>query len=152
MYKVSMKLIQPKTDSNKRDEFFSLIKTSKTMDDIIAYLLASLKTERIPTDVNKIHSAFFKLKQHFPELFDNLTFSKGDLYPYSKELERILFRFQQSNILGTINPTFEAYIISNKSKEVIQNYYKDKYSDEEKRILLDITEQIEKEGLLSFSS
>ncbi|MHA1483601.1 MAG: hypothetical protein ACTSQA_09260, partial [Candidatus Heimdallarchaeaceae archaeon] len=71
------------------------------------------------------------------------VFSRGDLYPYSKELERILFRLQQSKILGTINPSYENYILTNESKEVVVEHLTNKFSECDRELLLEMSKKLE---------
>jgi len=134
-------------DDKKRQEISQSIKSHRALDDIIAYLFALLQSERIPTDENKIHNAIFELKKEYPDFFEDFVFSRGDVYPHSKDLERILFRFQQSNILGTMNPTFEIYIFPNKSKKVVLEHLSNKFSHKEKETLLKMSRKLE--GLLT---
>ena len=136
MYKISDNLISQKMDEKRREEMWQAIREYRSPDSIIAYLFASLDREQIPTAEKKLHSAISELKKGYKtDLFENFTFSRGDIYPFSKELERVLFRFQQSSILGTINPTMEYYKFSSESKEIVKRHYSDKFSGEEKKLL-----------------
>jgi predicted translin family RNA/ssDNA-binding protein len=86
----------------KKRKVASTAQTSHTKwyaDDVIAVLLASLDTVRITTNVSKIHKAVFELKRKYPEFFEDLIFSGNETHPFSKELETILFRFYQTNVL-----------------------------------------------------
>ena len=136
MYKISDSFISQKMGEVRRGRILKDIRDYRSPDSIIAYLFASLKMEEIPTAENKLHSAIETLKREFQtDLLENFTFSRGDIYPFSKELERVLFRFQQSSILGTINPTMEYYIFPSKSKEIIKHHYSDRFSEEERNLL-----------------
>ena len=143
MYKISAKLIPPKLDDETRKKISESIKKYRSSDSLIAYLFALQKNEWLPTEDKKIHTALFKLQKEYPDLFGEFIFSRGDLYPFSKELEEILFRLQQSGVLGTINPGFEKYILPNKSKKVILESLSEKLSKEEKEKLEQMTNKFE---------
>jgi hypothetical protein len=96
------------------------IKKYITADDIIACILSFIKEEKIPLDSQKIHSTFYSLKKQFPDLLNEFSFSENDVYPYSKLLERVLFRLQNSDLISTINPEFRVCIITKESKQFIQ--------------------------------
>jgi len=147
MYKISTKLLPSKMEEKKRYEISESIKSYRALDDIIAYLFASVGSEILPTDENKIHTAISKLKESYPDFFSEFVFSRGDIYPYSKELERILFRLQQSNILGTINPSFENYILKKESKKVVLDHLTEKLSCDDRKLLDGMREKLE--GFLS---
>lgn len=87
------------------------------------------------------------MKESYPDFFSDFVFSRGDIYPYSKELERILFRLQQSNILGTINPSFENYILKKESKKVVLKHLTEKLSSDDRKLLDEMNEKLE--GFLS---
>lgn len=143
MYKISTELIPSKMERKRKDEISESIRSYKASDDIIAFLFASLKSETLPTNENKIHTAISKLKESYPDFFSEFVFSRGDLYPYSKELERILFRLQQSKILGTINPSYEDFILTNESKEVVVEHLTNKFSKRDRELLLEMSKKLE---------
>lgn len=143
MYKISTKLIPSKMDDKRREKILKEIKSYRAPDAIIAYLFALLETEILPTDDNVLHTAISKLKEEYPDFFEDFIFSRGDIYPFSKELERILFRFQQSGILGAMNPTLEFFIFPEKSKKIVLEHLSDKFSQEEKKVLSEASKKLE---------
>lgn len=92
------------------------IKSYRSSSDIIAYIFSLLDSENLPADDKRMHTAMFKLKQEYPDFLKDFIFSRGDVYPFSKELERVLFGFQQSGVLGTINPTLKFFTFPKKLK------------------------------------
>lgn len=119
-------------EPKRKAEISEAIRNYRSPDSIIAYLFSSLENEKIPTDEGKLHSSIFELKKEYPDFFEDFTFSQGNIYPFSKELERVLFRFQQSLILGTINPTMEFFTFSDKSKKIVKQHYSDKFNGDER--------------------
>jgi hypothetical protein len=60
------------------------------------------------------------VKKKFPELLDEVLFSTKDVYPYSRELEKVLFRLGASDLISWLNPDFKVLRISEKSKNFIR--------------------------------
>ena len=143
MYKVPLQLIRKREGSsiNPRTKWCS--------DDVIAIMLASLKTDYITTNESKIHGAVFELKEKYPDFFNDLIFSGTKTHPFSKELERILFRFYQSNILSTLNPSFDVYFIDEPKKKYIIQHLKGRFSAIETDKINKMSALIESEKLLS---
>lgn len=117
-------------------------------EDVVAFILASLKEQYITTNESKIHGAIFKLKQKYPNFFKDLIFSGTEDHPFSKDLERILFRFYQSNVISTLNPNFEVYLIDDSKKERIKTHLKSRFSPKETKKLDAMSEMIESEKLM----
>lgn len=130
-------------DDKKREEISRRIKSYRSPDAVIAYLFALLESDVLPTNDKIIHTAIFELKKEYPDFFRDFVFSRGDIYPFSKELERVLFRLQQSRILGTINPTFEFFVFPKKSKEIVLEHFSSKFSHEEKETLSKMSKGLE---------
>jgi hypothetical protein len=143
VYKISTKLKPEKMSDERKKEISDAIRSYCAPDDIIAYLFAHLKSEKLPADDETIHTAISKLKQEYPDFFTEFVFSRGDIYPFSKQLERVLFRFQQSGVLGTINPTMKFFIFPEKSKKVVLEHISKKFNEKEKNILLEMSEKLE---------
>lgn len=143
MYQISTNLISEKLGAERKNELLQSIKTRRTQDDIIAIILALQKEDTFPTNDMKIHSAFHQLKMEYPDFFQDLLFSCGDIYPFSKELERILLRFQQSGIIGSINPSYKKYTLPDAEKKtVIIQHIGNKFSEPEKAQLKLISDKL----------
>lgn len=76
--------------------------------------------ENIPLNIKKIHTAMYEIKKKFPDMLEEFSFSVNDIYPFSRLLERIFFRLQNSSLISTVNPDFKECIVRNQSKEYIQ--------------------------------
>lgn len=104
-------------------------KSKKTsMDDIILFAFAN-----IDEDVNvfdgskeKLNNLFINLKMKFPEYFGDLQFMNCEDYPFSKDLERIFSRFQQSQAISIKNPLYKRFEMNNKTKKEIKRYFSEK--------------------------
>jgi hypothetical protein len=103
----------------RRREIINRIRNCITVDDVIAAVFSFLRKEEIPLDTQKIHSAFFEIKKKYPGLLNEVIFSANDVYPYSRELEKALFRLGASELISWINPDFKVLKISEKSKKFI---------------------------------
>lgn len=115
----------------------------RSVNDVITYLLALLKKQKMTADDQTIHCAFYRLREDHPELLKDLTFTRGDLFPFSNELQRSLFNLQSSGIMEAINPVYEVYRIPKKFKEGIKSHLSDIFSDSEKEELLQMSKELE---------
>ncbi len=70
-----------------------------TADDIIEGVLLLTERRDFPGDLSNFHSMFYEIKNKFPSLLEEFVFSTNDLYPYSKLLERVLFRLFGSEVI-----------------------------------------------------
>jgi|Deesub1362B_J571_1020462.scaffolds.fasta_scaffold03345_3 hypothetical protein len=134
----------PKKDrlgEEKKRNILKELRLRRTPDDVIAAMLSFLETEEIPADYEKIHSAINYLKNDYPELLGEFVFSKGDIYPFSKLLERVLFRLQNGGIISTVNPDFKRCIIPANSRNYIRRNILPLFSDEEKRKLKEMSKK-----------
>ncbi|MEW6276296.1 MAG: hypothetical protein AB1556_14455 [Bacillota bacterium] len=118
------------------------IEQTVTPDDVIKVLFSSVKSGRITKDPEKIHKAIYVLKQRYPRLFEQFDFDESGLTPFSDLLDRVLFRMETSTLLGTINPKFSHYELSDSIKQDLKNSL-EKFSDEDKQHLITISEQFE---------
>lgn len=144
MYRVNEKLISPPLNPKKREQMVSELRKSVVSDDVIAAIFSFVEAEKIPLDVKKIHSAIFKLKQRYPEMFKQFVFSRNDYYPYSVLLERVLFRLQNVDLINTVNPDFKICIISNESKDYIKKNILPLFEQEDRKKLQKMGEDFEK--------
>jgi adenylate cyclase len=144
LYQIPVKLIKKEKRVPKK-----VSQPAWYTDDVIAIILASLKEKYITTNESRIHSAVFKLKKEYPEFFNDLIFSGTETHPFSKELERILFRFYQTNTLLTLNPSFDVYLIDDDNKKCIYRHLKGRFSGSESDKINEMTELVESEKLLA---
>lgn len=118
IYSVNKKLIT-KLKTSELTTYARNVKSIKTPDDVVAGMFSFFARETIPLNVRKIHTAMYKLKKKFPEMLEEFSFSENDLYPFSRLLERVFFRLQNSSLISTVNPDFKECIVRKESKEYI---------------------------------
>jgi hypothetical protein len=130
-----------RSESSKKTKY-GLIKRilqHKTPDDVIAVMLSFLDLEQIPSSYRVIHTCVNRLKEEYPELLEEFVFSHGDFYPFSRLLERVLFRLQNSGLINTINPDFDVCVIPIESKKYIKDNILPLFSEEEQRKLKEMS-------------
>ena len=143
-YVVNKKLIAPRLEEEKRQEIAKNLERCKTSDDIVATIFSLVQTERIPLDVRRIHTAIHELKKKYPEMLTKFTFSQKDVYPFSRLLERVLFRLQNSSLISTVNPDFKICIVSKESKEYVHKNIQPSFSDDEQEKLKQMAKMFER--------
>ena len=76
------------------------LKERKCMaDEVIKGVLLLSEKREFPGNLSDFHSMFNEIKSKVPGLLEEFVFSTSDLYPYSKLLERVLFRLFASEII-----------------------------------------------------
>ncbi|WP_353928704.1 hypothetical protein [Desulfofundulus kuznetsovii] len=112
-------------------------KEYKAPDDVFEALLSQVEGQYIPKDPAIIHDAIYRLAQEqgFRELLKDFHFDTSGISPFSDLLDRVLFRLEISGILGTIEPKFERYVLSRRSKAELLETYREKFSPDEQEIL-----------------
>jgi hypothetical protein len=108
-----------KRDGSRRSDLIQAIGSNRTITDVIAGMLSYMGEDKFPANANLIHSAIFHIQEDHSELLEGLTFSRGDLYPFSRQLERVLFQLQNSGIISTLNPGFKQCEIPSGTKEYL---------------------------------
>lgn len=80
-------------------------------DDVIMGILSGLSDNSISKDPGVFHQAIYDLKKKsdYSELLKEFNFDTSGLTPYSDLLDRVLFRLETANILGTLNPRYAMY-------------------------------------------
>jgi len=107
-------------NKGERQKIIKDLQQCITSDDVIATMISFLGGEQFPLDSRKIHSAVHEIKTKFPELLAEFSFTRNDVYPFSRLLERVLFRLINSGLVYYIGPDMKVGIISNKSKQHIK--------------------------------
>jgi len=143
MYTIPEKLKSKPLSDYKRRKIKKEIQSYRSIGDVVAYLLSLLEEQKMTADDETIHSAFHELKKDHPELLNDLTFSHGDIFPFSNELQTSLFNLQNSGIMEAINPVYEVYRIPKKSKKAIISYLSNNFSDPEKEELLQMRDKLQ---------
>jgi hypothetical protein len=117
-----MHQIPSRLKDEEKNNIIKKIQHRITPDDVIAALFSFIDRKEIPLDVQKIHVALYKIKKQHPEMLEQFSFSEKDVYPFSRLLERVLFRLQNSNLISTVNPDFKVCIIPDISKQYVQKH------------------------------
>ena len=81
----------------------------------------------IPKSHAFLQTAFHRLQQDFPRMFDAFIFDESGPIPFSDELDSVLFRLEASSVLHLINPSHTSYFIDD-SIDVLKNSY-EKFDD-----------------------
>ncbi|MEM3486357.1 MAG: hypothetical protein QXI12_12140 [Candidatus Methanomethyliaceae archaeon] len=102
------------------DELVKSLRQAVTPDDVVAAMISQLRRSEFPADPLKIHGAIYRLREEFPDLLGEFLFFKGNLYPFSELLERVLFRLKASLTLSTISPSFDKYLITDEVKKELR--------------------------------
>lgn len=94
---------------SRYEDLISELKQVVAPDDIIGAMICEMNSKELPTDPKDIHGAIMQLKDQYPDLLRDFVFFKGNNYPFSDLLERVLFRLESSLLLSTLNPSYEKY-------------------------------------------
>lgn len=143
MYAIPKKLMPKALSDYKKKKMAKEIRAYRSVEAVIAYLLALLEKERMTADDESIHRAFYELKEEHFELLKDLTFSQGDIFPFSGEVQRAFFDLQHSGLMEAINPVYEIYRIPKRSKEAILSYFSKSFSNSEKAELEQMSKRLE---------
>jgi|GEM_PF-3739775 len=85
-------------------------------DDVLAAMIAYFSKGNIPASPLKIHKVIYNLRTRYKDLLGEFLFPSNTRDPFSKRLERALFGLEIAGLLGTLNPTFEIYQITEEAK------------------------------------
>jgi hypothetical protein len=107
-------------------------------DDIIAVMFSFFEKDKIPLDVEKIHSTICIIKKKYPRMLKEFLFSENDVYPFSRLLEKVLFRLQNSGLIRPIAPDFKTAILDETSKKYIRNNILPLFKREEQKELAEM--------------
>lgn len=143
MYSFSDTLKPPRLTETERKRIRQEIREYRTADDVIAGMFSFLRTERIPLDVKRIHSAMYRISKEFPGMLEEFIFSRNDVYPFSRLLETVLFRLQNSSLISTINPDFKVCIVPAEAKEFVRKNILPSFNDKEQRDLKKMAQRFE---------
>jgi hypothetical protein len=143
MFVENAELRSLKISEERKKELSRRLTCTKTSDDKVAVMLSFLKKKEIPLETERIYCSFYKLKEKYPEFFEEFIFSRNDVYPFSSLLWRILFRLQNAGIISTVNPDFKRCIISDESKAYIQKNILPIFQPEEQQKLKEVAKMFE---------
>jgi len=144
MYSVNRSLVQDQLEDKQIRKIEEDLRSRKMPDDVVAGILSFLTVEKIPLDTKRIHTAMHEVKQEHPDMLESFRFSRGDLYPFSRLLEKTLFRLQNSSLISTTNPDFKNCIVSRESKEFIRRNILPLFSRNEQQQLQEMGRSFER--------
>jgi hypothetical protein len=90
-------------------------------DDVILAIFALMDGCKFTASREKLHVAFHSLRQKYPGILSFLVFSTAESFPWSENLEDILFHLSLYNALIWDAPDYRTYTMSEKSKEIIRS-------------------------------
>lgn len=109
--------------------------------DVVGGILFFLEEDEFSTDYEKLHKAFYKVKDN--NLLNEFSFRKGGPFPYSELLENIFSRLTISGLLGCSNPDYRKFTISGKQRKRIEEGILNKFSKSQKKDLASISKRIQ---------
>jgi len=104
------------------------VRENKTSDDVVEAIFYK-QGRLIPKSHAFLQTAFYRLKQDFPNIFEAFIFDESGPIPFSDELDSVLFRLEASSVLHALNPSHKNYFMDD-SVEVLKNSY-DKFNSPE---------------------
>jgi hypothetical protein len=119
-------------EESKREQIITELQRYIAPDDIILAIFSSSGGEPLPANDEKIHRAIYELKKKYPQWLGAFSFSRNDVYPFSKLLERVLLRLEISHLVIVKNPNL---IIPPESKQYIQENVLPLFTEEQKEQL-----------------
>lgn len=90
--------------------------------DIITAIIYKTDLHEIPKKKSFFQRTFFQLKENHPDLFKDFIFDESPTLPFSDELDVAISRLETSQILSTLNPSYDKYTLTNHS-----DYFEDSY-------------------------
>lgn len=72
----------------------------------------------INSPLSKLHAFFYKMKQKYPDFFEDVYFNDDPDFPYSREIADTFIQLQETEYLTRPNPSLNKYrIAADLSKE-----------------------------------
>ena len=124
--------------SKRLEELKLRLEQAKASDDVIMGILSRMDKVSIPKDPGILHQAIYELKKkdNYNKLLQDFYFDISGITPFSDLLDRVLFRLETANILGTLNPRYAMYELQ--KEKLAQGF--DKFSDDEKALLRNMSQ------------
>jgi len=127
---------------SKLDEFKIAVRRTITSDDVIKAMLSQVNTNHIAKDPERIHSAIYTLKNKHKRLLAKFEFDSSGLTPFSDSLDRVLFRLETATILGSLNPSYLQYELSDDTKQMLKDSL-NKFPEKDRKILAKLGQEFE---------
>lgn len=111
----------------------TILKDTVVASDVLAAILGSLGSDKFTGDPEKIHTTLSRAKRHYP-ILNIFSFSSGDVYPFSRELEDALSILQRSRMIRMQNPDYDTYVVTHNGRRVAREYLSHFGETEQKQI------------------
>lgn len=102
-------------------------------DDLVIAVLHRVRgrhNERVfPTERERLHSAFFELKQRHPDLFHDFHFRNKGFFYESEELDQALCNLEASRLLHRHNETPKYYFVQVRLDRSYEEFVKGKLAE-----------------------
>ena len=114
--------------------------------EVVASVLGNLptSTDRLPTELRKIHPIFYNLRHECTELMKDIRFDKRGTFVYSQSLDQAFSNLETAKVLPKVNPDLDKYEITDKLREYYSSRLENKLSkrqiEDAKRIAQKLTE------------
>jgi len=120
--------------------------------DVLSVILGSLSVEKFSGDPEKIHSTLALVKRHYP-ILDVFSFTSGDVYPFSRDLEDSLNILQRSGMISMANPDYDTFIVNTNGRKIGSQLASTLFNESEQKQLREISHIFQEEcGIVELSS
>lgn len=140
-YKINPALI--KKTQEKISEIDQTQKKTLDVDDILLLSFAYTTKNVYNGSKEEIHKLFNEIKSDYSDEFKEFTFMECEEYPFSKQLERSLFRLQQSQGISIKNPLYKKFEMNNETKQKIIEFFEKDKNEYNKEMIKKIAEKID---------
>lgn len=99
--------------------------------EVVASVLGNLptSTDRLPTELRKIHPIFYNLRHECTELMKDIRFDKRGTFVYSQSLDQAFSNLETAKVLPRVNPDLDKYEIIPKLKKYYSSRIESKLSN-----------------------
>ena len=112
--------------------------------EVVASVLGNLptSTERLTTELRKIHPIFYNLRHECTELMKDIRFDKRGTFVYSQSLDQAFSNLETAKVLPRVNPDLDKYDITPKLREYYRRRLEKKLSDRQLKAAKRIAEKL----------
>ena len=98
--------------------------------EVVASVLGNLpmSTNRLPTELRKIHPIFYNLRHECTELMKDIRFDKRGTFVYSQSLDQAFSNLETAKVLPRVNPDLDKYEITLKLRKYYSSRLENKLS------------------------
>lgn len=99
--------------------------------EVVASVLGNLptSTDRLPTELRKIHPIFYNLRHECTELMKDIRFDKRGTFVYSQSLDQAFSNLETAKVLPRVNPDLDKYEITPELRDYYSSRLEKKLSD-----------------------